>query len=310
MKTGLYLEHYSLSNKYMLDIATVLTTMFTYIDDFCKRHPSMKPGPDAKVSNSELVTINLFCELVGKHSESEHVRFAEQWLRGYFPHMIDQSRYNRRMKYLTPLINDVRTYVLEDMVMALADAHILDSTPIPVITFQRAHFTPLFPEAEYGRCAARNMTYFGFKLHLVTDTQGIPIHFDITPANVPDIAMMEELLSKSSRKHLVLGDKGYLSEPIKQNLTEQYDVDVRTSKRKNQKDRESRGERRILNGWRQKIEIVNGILKDHFGIERIRTKTFKGFLTRIMSKLTALTFGIFMNRLFGRPILHISSLVN
>lgn len=294
----------------MLDVATVLVTMFTYIDDFCNSLSLAKPGPKPIVSDSELVTINLFCELVGKQSECEHVRFVEQWLKEYFPHMIDQSRYNRRLKGLGRLINHVRTYVLGQIAMTLSDAHLVDSTPLPVIAWQRAHRTPLFPEAEYGYCAAKKLMYFGFKLHLVTDRQGIPVHFDLTGANVADVSMMEELLSLSSQGHVVLGDKGYLSRSAQERLRDRFAVEVHTPTRKNQKQREDANERRLLNRWRQRIETVNAILKDHFAIERIRAKTFAGFITRVASKLTALTFGIFLNRLFGRPLLQIASLVN
>ena len=179
----------------MLDTATVLTTMFTYIDDYCKQHTKIKPGPKPKLSDSEVITIALCSELAGKTSEYAHVAYVNQWLRDYFPHMIDRSRYHRRLRHITRLINDVRTAVLKEITMALTDIHIIDSTPLPVITFQRAYYTPLFPEASFGYCSARNMTYYGFKLHLVTDNQGIPVHFDLTPANIADVDLTEELLT-------------------------------------------------------------------------------------------------------------------
>lgn len=293
----------------MLDIATVLITMFTYIDDFCKSHQKSQPGRKPVITDSEVITIVLFTELFGLKSEYEQVDFVNKWLKEYFPRMIDRSQYHRRTKHLMRSINDVRMYVLKNVSLKLTDLHIIDSTPIPVISFQRAHFTPLFPEAPYGYCAARKMSYFGFKLHLVTDSQGIPIHFDLTPANVADINMTEELLIVSSLNHNVLGDKGYLSKILQNKLLNDYNISLYTPTRKNQKNREPKSERKLLNKIRQRIETVNGILKDHFSFEKTYAKTFTGFIKRIISKLTAFTFGIFLNRLFGRPILHISDLI-
>lgn len=293
----------------MLDIATVLTTIFTYIDDFCKSHIIVKPGAKPVMKDSEIITIIIFTELMGVNSEYEQVNFVNQWLKEYFPRMIDRSQYHRRGKNLLRLINDVRLHVLGQVALALSDTHIIDSTPIPVISFQRAYRTPLFPEANFGKCAARKMTYYGFKLHLVTDTQGIPIHFDLTPANVADVSITEELLSKCSMGYTVIGDKGYLSNKVRTNLAEQYTISFHTPTRANMKQRESKAERKLLNRLRQRIETTNGMLKDQFSLEKTRAKTLLGLTKRIFSKLTAMTFGILINRLFERPLLALKSLV-
>lgn len=293
----------------MLDVNTVLTTMFTYIDDFCKENQKIKPGPEAKLSDSEIITINLFCELAGKKSNCEHIRFIEQWLRDYFPNIIDRSRYHRRLLKLTRLINDVRVKILNNILMELSDDRILDSTPIPVITFQRACYTPLFPEAAFGKCSARKMTYYGFKLHLLIDSKGIPIHFDIAPANVSDIDMAFEMLSFNSQEKLILADKGYISKEIKANLIEQYGIELITPSRSNQKVKLPKSETKLLNSIRQKVEIVNNIFKSQFNCEKTYAKTLIGLIVKIVSKITALTFGIFLNRLFGRKLLDIISIV-
>lgn len=293
----------------MLDIATVLTTIFTYVDEYCKSHAFEKPGPTPKLTDSEIITIAIFCELMGKTSEYAHTRCVIQWLQYYFPRMIDRSRYHRRLKGLTKLINDVREAVLPDIGTFLS-MHILDSTPVPVLSFKRAGFTPLFPEASYGHCVAKDMTYFGFKLHLVTDIDGVPIYFDITPANIPDVLIAEELLEKSSKNVTVLSDKGYISKELSDALLFFNNTDLWTPKRRNQSGREPKSERKYLSRLRQKIEIVNGILKEQFHLEHTLSKTLFGLVHRIIRKLTAFTFGILINKLNGRELLRITSLVN
>lgn len=294
----------------MLEANTVLITMFTHIDDFCKENQKVKPGPRAKLSDSEIITINLFCELAGKRSNCEHMRFAEQWLRDYFPNIIYRSRYQRRVLKLTRLINDVRVKILENIAMELSDNRILDSTPLPVITFQRACYTPLFPDARFGKCAARKMTCYGFKLHLLIDGQGIPVHYDLTPANVADRSIAKEILEFNSQNKLVLADKGYISKEIQTDLLDNHGIDLKTPYRKNQKNRLPKAESRLLNRCRQKVEIVNNILKDQFKCEKTYAKTLAGLISKISSKITALTFGIFLNRIFDRRLLDIVSIVS
>jgi hypothetical protein len=293
----------------MLEANTVLITIFTRVDDFCKDHQEIKPGPAAKLSDSEIITINLFCELAGKRSNCEHMRFVEQWLRDYFPNIIDRSRYQHRLVKLTRLINDVRVAILNNILMELSDNRILDSTPLPVVTFQRACYTPLFPEAAFGKCAARKMTYYGFKLHLLVDGQGIPMHFDLAPANVSDVAIAAEMLEFNSQEKTVLADKGYISKEIQEKLLQNHGIDLLTPSRRNQKVQLPKAESKLLNRLRQRIEVVNNILKDQFGCEKTYAKTLLGLIIKINSKLAALTFGIFLNKLFGRRLLDIVSIV-
>jgi len=293
----------------MLDVATVLTTIFAYVDDYCKQHSSVRRGPLPKLSDSEVITLTLVGELLGKSSEYAQTRCAKQWLEDYFPHMIDRSRYHRRLGSLSRLINDVRITVLPLIVDSLS-LQIVDSTPIPVLSFRRAGYTPLFPEAAYGHCAAKRLTYYGFKLHLVTTIEGIPLHFDLTPANVADVSIMEELLVRTASNATVLADKGYISHELALSLAERNGIDVWTTKRQNQKGRESKQERKHLNALRQKIEIINGILKTSFQFERTLAKTLTGLVNRIIRKFTAFTFGILINKLHGRDLLHIASIIN
>lgn len=292
----------------MLDIATVLTTIFTYVDDYRKQQNFSRKGPKPKLSDSEIIAIALFCELLGKDSEYAHIRYVRLWLEDYFPRMIDRSRYHRRLKRLTESINHVRKEVLPD-IGAFFSLCIIDSTPIPVLSFQRACFTPLFPEASFGYCASKKLCYYGFKLHLVTDINGIPLHFDITPANISDISIAEELLS-TIKDSTVLGDKGYVSKPVAQKLFTTRNIDLWTLKRNNQKERESSTKRKSQSKMRQIIEVVNGILKKQFHFEHMLSKTLLGLIHRIVRKLTAFTFGILLNKLHGRNTLQIASLVN
>ena len=55
----------------MRDLATVLTTIFTIVDDTMKgsaviQHALDRPGPAPHLSDSELVTIALYQELIGE----------------------------------------------------------------------------------------------------------------------------------------------------------------------------------------------------------------------------------------------------
>lgn len=292
----------------MSDIATVLTTMFAYVDDWCKAHPTRAHGPLPDVSDSEIMTVALWCELCGISSEHAQIRYWQRHLLSFFPSVLERSRYHRRRVVVLSTLNALRQSLLTTTVLGVQDLRIIDSTPVPVITFRRAGFTPLFPEAAYGYCAAKREYYYGFKFHLVTDKTGIPLHFDLTPANIPDIQMAEELLAVASPAAVTIADKGYVSAPVATTLYTRYQSTLLAAQRANQTTRESPEDRRLLNGWRQRIEVVNAMLKERFHLGKTFAKTLGGLVTRIIVKMTSFTMGVYVNRLLGNPPLAFASI--
>jgi hypothetical protein len=49
----------------MLGVDTFLTTLYVIVDDFCHSHPPKRnPGPEASLSESEVITLAIFlCSL-------------------------------------------------------------------------------------------------------------------------------------------------------------------------------------------------------------------------------------------------------
>ncbi len=65
--------------------------------------------------------------------------------------------------------------LLADM-LSTSTIYIIDSMPIPVCRCARAKRCRNVAGAQYdGTCYAKNERYFGWKLHLVCDSAGIPI---------------------------------------------------------------------------------------------------------------------------------------
>src|SRR6266852_5805779 len=97
----------------MLEKATVLTTIFTIVDDTMKgsamiQHALERPGPAPRLSDSELVTIVLYQELIGEPREDHCFRLHQASLRTFFPGLNERSRYTRRKRDLWSVILAVR----------------------------------------------------------------------------------------------------------------------------------------------------------------------------------------------------------
>ena len=103
------------------------------------------------------------------------------------------------------------------------DIRVIESMPIPVCKFGRAHFSKCFKgEASYRRWASKKETYFGFKFHALTTVDGFLTDYVITPANIDDRKVVWELCEKYNSIS-VIGDKGYINKRLTPELKNKKD---------------------------------------------------------------------------------------
>jgi hypothetical protein len=89
----------------MVDVDTFLTVLYVMVDDFCQcLLPRRKPGPQASLSESEVLTLALFAQWSCFSSERDFYRYATSRLRGAFPTLPDRSQFNRLVRHHLGLI--------------------------------------------------------------------------------------------------------------------------------------------------------------------------------------------------------------
>src|SRR5256714_3614258 len=148
----------------MLDKATVLTIIFTIVDDTMKGSPMIqqtlnRPSPAPRLCDSEVVTLAIYQELIGEPREEHFYRLHQEQLRPYFPGLNERSRYNRRKRDLWCVILAVRIslqVVLE--ALELEETAAIDSAPVPCVGYKRAKAASDFAgRAQYGVCSSKAM---------------------------------------------------------------------------------------------------------------------------------------------------------
>ncbi len=85
-----------------MDLDTFLTTLYVMVDDFCQSElepERPRPGPQASLSRSEVITLALFGQWVQFKSERAFARYAHQHLREAFPQLPDRSQFNRLQRF-------------------------------------------------------------------------------------------------------------------------------------------------------------------------------------------------------------------
>jgi hypothetical protein len=145
--------------------------------------------------------------------------------------------------------------------------HIVDGFPITTAHFKRAKKSQNFKgEADYGYCASKSETYYGFKGHLLVDSQGNITSFTFTEAAGSEREAVWEL-TKGIHSTLLLGDKGDLSASLKKDLRDEQDITLETPVRHNMTDPLLKAERTFLNKTRRLVEIVIGQLTGQFNMK-------------------------------------------
>src|SRR5205823_9974954 len=82
----------------MMDRDTFLTTLYVMIDDFCQSQGFQKkhrPGPQASLSCSEVVTLAVFGQWARFPSERAFYLYALRYLRAAFPSLPEREQFNR-----------------------------------------------------------------------------------------------------------------------------------------------------------------------------------------------------------------------
>ncbi|MCA1709627.1 MAG: hypothetical protein LC808_42655, partial [Actinobacteria bacterium] len=83
-----------------LRVAPFLTALYVIVDDFCQSHrpQQRRPGPEASLSEGEVIALSIFARWSRFASERDFYRYAEGHLRGAFPTLPDRSQFNRLVR--------------------------------------------------------------------------------------------------------------------------------------------------------------------------------------------------------------------
>ena len=248
-----------------------------------------------KLKDLELISLALTAEFMGIDSENHLFRQIPKTIKC----KIERSVYNRRKRRLANSINDLRMKIAKSF-NEFEKSFIIDSMPVEVCKLSRSSTSKICKDVDYcypnrGFCASQQMHFYGYKLHAVCSVNGVFQSIDLSPASVHDIHYLKDIKEQLSDCTL-LGDKGYLSAEIQIDLFNYANIELETPKRMNQKD--YKPQFYLFKKQRKRIETLFSQLCDQFMIRRNYAKTFEGFKTRLLAKITALTIVQFINKTY------------
>ena len=300
----------------LLAVASVVQKiMKTLYDAHFPNAEERRPGRAPECPDSDILTIGWLLEYIGADSEHSGYRRLKVELKTVFPCLPERSRFNRRRRNLAGA-SEVLRRALETY-LPKPDVFIVDSFPIPICDFKRAKASKSALKwadasgtlATYGHCATKGLgTFLGFRGHLITTVDGLPVDFAIASADIDDREVLP-LLCQRGQYPILLGDKGYISDPLQQELLETENTCLLPTLRSNQKRQYPVSFGKLHVRLRRRIETTINQLTEQFNAARVRARTQWGLQTRMSNKFGACLLGAFLNQCLGRPLMKLKDLV-
>ena len=185
---------------------TYIVTTFVLIDDILQAI-NYEDDIRVQVKGAEIMTVAV---IAAKYFQNHHERALYVLAQLGYVTPLSVSRFNRRLHALSDWLDNV-LQVLGQLMMT-PQLYLIDSTPLPVCHNQRAgRCTTVRGDQYWGDCAAKQVYFFGWKLHLVCTVDGLPVRFDVLPAAHHDLSPVQHLLADLPAGAWVLADKAYNS---------------------------------------------------------------------------------------------------
>jgi len=285
-------------------IAELMLVIYVIVDDWYLIKGQVilkgKPGKKPQFTDSEVITLMLAQDYIPYPGENQFIGYIKANYPDLFPDLITQSQFNRRARNLRLLVEEMRRYWLKELGLLTQVDLLMDTKPIPVMGYKRSKKRSDFAgSADYGHCASRNMKYYGYKLVSLCTLDGIPIVYELVPANTDERLAAESVLY-ALRGCRIYSDKGFIGEDWQERIFRHTRNRIYTPKRANQSDQNPAEFDRWLNSIRERIEgVFNEIQNTGRNIERLLAKTVIGLATRVISKMTSHLLKFILRKFHG-----------
>jgi Transposase DDE domain len=306
----------------MLDVDTFLTTLYVMVDDFCQsRTPKMRPGPEASLCASEVITLAIFARWSRFASERDFYRYAQTKLRSAFPTLPNRSQFNRCVRLHTELIEAFVLHLTARLRTPKCPYEALDSSAMPTRDCKRRGHGWMAGQADVGWSNSLGW-YEGFSLLTAVDPTGVITGFCFGSASSSDQHLAETFFAVRAypNPRLIsvgsicggpyIADKGFEGAENHRRWQQSYGASIiHPPKRNSRKQSWSKRLRRWVAAIRQIVESVYDKLFNIFGLWRERAHEIQGLRARLAARVALHNFCIWLNDQLGRPRLAFADLL-
>jgi hypothetical protein len=292
-----------------VDISTFIVSVFCLIDDRLKERCIRSRGPAPKLSDAEVITIEIVGEFLGIDTDKAIHLFFRRHYGEWFPTLgeVHRTTFVRQAANLWKIKEELWQELLllapHDPTFAL-----VDSMPLPACLFARAYRCERFRgEAAFGKDTLLKQTFYGFRVHMRVCWPGVITRISVAPANAHELGVLPELLERS---HGVgVGDRNYWSPERREELARSMGVTLLAPYRNKKRDPNPQRSA-YLSRLRYRIDTIFSQLTERYRIKRVWAKDLWHLAGRLLRKVLSHTIAFLLNHRIGNQPLQLSRLLH
>jgi hypothetical protein len=258
--------------------------IYCFLDDFLQKVPATT-DKRRKLTDAELMTTALMAARYFYGNLTTALSYMHQH-HGFAK--IDKSGYNRHLHRLEGQL----TAVFLGLGQALkqlntSSSYLIDSFPVAVcknIRIPRCRI--LQGKAYHGYNASKREYFYGFKVQVITTSEGIPVEYFICAGAFADITAFQAMNLDLPAHSELYGDSAYTDYELEDYYRECEQVELLIQRKSNAKRKDHPALAFLKQHCRKKIETVFSTITARFP-KSIHAVTAKGFLLKILLFLFA-----------------------
>jgi hypothetical protein len=279
-----------------VDLNTFIVAVFCLIDDRIEDRALRARGPLPKLSDAEVLTIEVVGEFLGLDTDEGIFRYFRHHYGEWFPTLrfVHRTTFARQAanlwKVKERLWQELLSLAPHDPAFAICD-----SMPLPACLFARAYRCKRFRgEAAFGKDTLLRQTFYGFRVHMRVAWPGVITRLCVAPANAHELHLLAELVELTSG--IVIGDRNYHSPKTKAYSSKKRDPNPKRSA--------------LLSRFRYRIDTVFSQLSGRYSVKRVWAKDLWHLASRLLRKVLSHTVAFLLNHRSGNPPLQLAKLLN
>src|SRR3954447_6908577 len=174
------------------DLDALLISLYVLVDDLLPTRRRF--GRPPRISDSELICLAIAQVLLDCPNERRFLRGAKRRLGHLFRYIPGQSGFNKRLRALAPQLLEAISLLARLSPSFCDRLRFLGSTPVPgTAGRETVRRSALAGIGGYGFCRSHSRWFWGFRLYLLCAPDGLPVGFELAPANAPERVVAAEM---------------------------------------------------------------------------------------------------------------------
>jgi len=284
-----------------------MVAVFCLIDDRIEGRALRARGPLPRLSDAEVLTIEVVGEFLGIDTDDGIFRYFRRHYGEWFPALgeVHRTTFARQAANLWKakerLWQELLTLTPHDRGFAICD-----SMPLPACLFARAYRCSRFRgEAAFGKDMLLRQTFYSFRVHARVCWPGVITRLSVDPANAHELRVLPKLVESTSG--IIIGDRNYHSPKTEEELAS-MGVELLAPYCSKKRDPTPKWSI-LLSRLRYRIDTFFSQLVGRYSIKRVWACDLWHLMSRLLRKVLSHTIAFLLNHQMGNPPLQLSKLL-